>query len=342
MTAGRKSTTRAPVEKPAIDHELVGRETAAFPQLAALEQTAQANALELAEKLGYEGALTVPGLEDEIRFYQQRSVEAMLELGKRLSLLKEITIHGGFIESLDRLGIDRFMATRFISATAKFSNVRSSAHLLALPGMNKSKILELLVLDNGEIEALAEGESVLGLTLDDIDCMSVSEMKTAIRKAKREQEEEKATQAEMIRRRDERINTLEEENARLTSAPKTPAMIEEEQIAAVSAQSQLVVREVEAGLRGQLVKLENLFADGVLPNHVRLAQQQAITQIIQAARVLAGDFGITLKVEDQAPQELLWLTQSKELFGDDYDQGKGKPLGDPDGHQIGDTGSSEA
>lgn len=113
-----------------------------------------------------------------------------------------------------------------------------------------------------------------------------------------------------------RINSLEDENARLTSIPKTPAMIEEEQIGAVMAQSQLVVREVEAGLRGQLAKLERLFEDGVLPNHVRLAQQQAVTQILQAARVLAGDFGITLKLEDQEPQQLLWLKNAETLFGD--------------------------
>ena len=41
----------------------------------------------LALSLGYEGALTVGALEDEIRFYQRRSVEDVLELGKRLLLL---------------------------------------------------------------------------------------------------------------------------------------------------------------------------------------------------------------------------------------------------------------
>lgn len=286
-----------------------------LPQLAAHLRETQANAVALAQQLGYEGALTVPGLEDEIRFYQRRSMEAVLELGKRLLLLKQVSEHGEFIPSLERLGIGRSLANKLMAATWKFANADSNP-LLALPGLTQTKFLELAILDYGEIEALADGESVLGLTLDDIDCMSVSEMKTAIRKAKREQEEEKAAQEEIKRRRDERVNALEEEVARLTSIPKTPAMIEEEQIGHVMAQSQLVVREIEAGLRGQLAKLERLFDDGVQPNHVRLAQQQAVTQILQAARVLAGDFGITLKLEDQEPQQLLWLKNAETLFGD--------------------------
>lgn len=337
MNAGRKPTSGTGIAKPELNHELIASETAALPQLAAHLRETQANAVALAEQLGYEGALTVPGLEDEIRFYQRRSVEAVLELGKRLSLLKTLAAHGEFIESLNRLGIERTMAHRFISATKRFSNVATSQHLADLPGMNKSKLLELLVLDDGEIEALGAGETVLGLELDDIDCMSVSELRTAIRKAKREQEEEKAKQTEIVRRRDERINAQEEEIARLTSIPKTPAMIEEEQIGAVMAQSQLVVREVEAGLRGQLAKLENLFADGLLPNHVRLAQQQAITQIIQAARVLAGDFGVTLKLEDSEPQELLWLTQAETLFGAESSAPGG--FGNPDGTPIANEGA---
>ncbi len=311
MSAGRKATTATPMNKPVIEH--VGDD--ALPQLAEHLRATQANAVALAEQLGYEGALTVPGLEDEIRFYQRRSMEAVLELGKRLLLLKQVSDHGEFMPSIERLGIGQSLANKLMAATWKFVNSDSNP-ILALPGLTQTKFLELAILDDGEIEALADGESVLGLTLDDIDCMSVSEMKTAIRKAKREQEEEKAAQEEIKRRRDERVNALEEEVARLTSIPKTPAMIEEEQIGNVMAQSQLVVREIEAGLRGQLTKLERLFDDGVLPNHVRLAQQQAVTQILQAARVLAGDFGITLKLEDQEPQQLLWLKNAETLFGD--------------------------
>lgn len=50
----------------------------------------------LATQLGYDGALTVGALEDEIRFYQMRTVEACMELGKRLLILKDKIAHMAF------------------------------------------------------------------------------------------------------------------------------------------------------------------------------------------------------------------------------------------------------
>ena len=73
----------------------------------------------LAEQIGYDGSLTVGALEDGIRFYQRRSVEALLEVGKRLLLLKEITPHGEFSERVDMLGISDRTARRFMQAAAK-------------------------------------------------------------------------------------------------------------------------------------------------------------------------------------------------------------------------------
>jgi hypothetical protein len=54
--------------------------------------------------MGYEGTLTVGALEDEIRFYQRRTVEAILETGKRLNVLKELTPHGEFQKRVEMLG----------------------------------------------------------------------------------------------------------------------------------------------------------------------------------------------------------------------------------------------
>lgn len=311
---GRKAIETELPEKPAIEGELV---IGAFAAQVKADIEAKENAVALAKQLNYDGALTIGGLEEEIKFYQRRSVEAVLETGKRLLLLKEITGHGLFSERLEALGIADRMAQKLMMATLKFSNTPSTA-LLNLPNINQGKLLELLVLDDGEVEALSNGDTVRGIKLDDIDCLSVSELRASLRKAKREQDEEKAAQAEMTRRRDARINKLEEENARLTATPKperTAAMEEEERLRFVTDHSLMLVREIEVGLRSHFALLEKLFPEGLPPNHVRLAQQQAVSQVIQAARVLAGDYGITLKLEDSTPQELMWLTQGEELFG---------------------------
>jgi hypothetical protein len=311
---GRTAIETPAQDKPAIDGELLARDMAT--QIASIT-AGHDNAVALAKQLNYEGALTVGGLEEEIKFYQRRSVEAVLETGKRLLLLKEITEHGGFMASLEGLGISQGLANKFMSATVKFSN-SSTSTILTLPNINHSKLLELMVLDEGEIEALAEGNTVRGLKLDDVDCMSVSELRTALRKAKREQDEEAATRAEMLRRRDERINRLEEENARLTAEPKpprTPAMEEEERLRFMTDHGLMLVREIEVGLRSHFALIDKLFPEGVRPNHVQLAQQQAVSQVIQAARVLAGDYGILLQQADIERPDLLWLTQSEQIFG---------------------------
>lgn len=187
-TRGRKPMEPA-INSTEVHEELISADLAQIDQLPALEARIQENALALAKELAYDGALTVESLEEEIKFYQRRSVEAVLEMGKRLLLLKEVTGHGGFIESIDRLSIDYTMAKRVMSATAKFSN-GASTHLLKLPGLNQTKLLELLVLDDGEIEALNTGEEIRGITLDDVDCMSVSELRRALRKEKAEREAE--------------------------------------------------------------------------------------------------------------------------------------------------------
>lgn len=170
------------------------------------------NAHALAEQLGYEGSLTVGALEDEIRFYQRRSVEAVLELGKRLLILKELTPHGEFAKRIDLLNIGERMAQKFMAATLKFSKANSNS-LLQAAG-TQTKMLELLVLDDGEIDALQRGESVRGLTLDEIETMSVSELKSALREAKEDIEAKERILSEKNAKIDDLVAKTEKKRKR--------------------------------------------------------------------------------------------------------------------------------
>ncbi len=169
----------------------------------------------LATQLGYDGTLTVGALEDEIRFYQRRTVEACLELGKRLILLKEMTPHGEFKQRTDMLNINERAARRFMSAALKFSKTDNSTVLKAAG--NQSKLLELLVLDDEEIAELSNGGSVNDITLDDIDRMTSSELRKKIREIKADKE---ATDL-LLQKKDQKINELDSE---LTKA-KSPVQI---------------------------------------------------------------------------------------------------------------------
>ena len=94
----RTATKTAVVAEVVADTDLPGLPTAvaAANQLAVMQTKQEAAAQAIATEIGYEGTLTIGALEDEIRFYQRRTVESLLELGKRLLVLRELTPHGEF------------------------------------------------------------------------------------------------------------------------------------------------------------------------------------------------------------------------------------------------------
>lgn len=187
--------------------------------LAAMENEAGENAVAVARQMGYDGTLTVGGLEDEIRFYQRRTAEACLELGKRLLILKELTPHGEFTQRVELLGIGYQSAKKFMAATMKLSKRVSNTFLEAT---TQTKMLELLVLDDGEIDALEQGDTVRGLTLDSIEMMSVSELKKALREAK----DNAAAKDQVIRGKTEQLDKQTEQIALLEHRQRTATVDE--------------------------------------------------------------------------------------------------------------------
>lgn len=136
---------------------------------------AEKRSRELAHELGYQGSLSVGSLEDEIRFYQRRTVEACLETGKRLLLLKEVAPHGEFVQRVELLGFSTRSAQRFMQAAAKTAKSANLA-LLSTQVKNASAFLELVTHDDDVLESLTG--------LDDVDRMSASELRAALRQAK--------------------------------------------------------------------------------------------------------------------------------------------------------------
>ncbi|MDO5650529.1 MAG: DUF3102 domain-containing protein [Moraxella sp.] len=159
-----------------------------------------ANVVRLAEDYHYQGELTVGALEDRIRFYQGRTVEAVLEMGKCLLILKEMCPHGDFAKRIELLGFSPRMAQKFMQVTLK---VKSEFNSLIAKVDSQTKLLELITLDDDQLEALNSGESVGGITLDDIDTMSVSELKKALKQAHAENDAKDEVLATKNRKIDE-------------------------------------------------------------------------------------------------------------------------------------------
>ena len=166
--------TTAPAELMPADQQ-AEQQLVTLQDNAIVQHEAELNAL--AHSLGYQGSLTVGGLEDEIRFYQRRSVEALLECGKRLVLLKKITAHGEFEDRVEMLGFSVRTARRFMQAAAK---ITKSANLAVLSTQVKSAsaFLELVTHDDDVLENLAD--------MDAVEKMSASQLRTALRESREE------------------------------------------------------------------------------------------------------------------------------------------------------------
>nr|WP_252363625.1 hypothetical protein [Escherichia coli] len=110
--------------------------------------------------------------------------------------------------------------------------------------MGKTKLYELMVLDDEELDALADGGTVAGATLDDIDRMTSRELKAALREAR----ETNAAQQQVLAGKDEKINELAtklEKKSRLQPPPPDEELKKlraEVTALAVEAESAIAVR----------------------------------------------------------------------------------------------------
>lgn len=192
-----KKIDALPIEGDTLSQERLDQAGAAAQELNALQVIANDNARAVALQVGYEGSMAVDALVDEIRFYQRQTVEACLQLGRRLLVLKEFSQIGKiFEERLDELGISKSSAYRFMGAALKTAK---SANLSLLSGQVKSvsAFLELVTHDDDVIENLAE--------MDDIERMSASELRAKCRELKAEHT---ATE-EVLAKRNAQIDKLE-------------------------------------------------------------------------------------------------------------------------------------
>src|SRR5690554_3872644 len=178
------------------------------------------NTQALATQLNYDGSLNPDALETGIRDSQARVTMELFHIGARLLLLKEQCAHGDFMERTERLGLSPRVSQQIMQVTLKFSNTNSNSHLQKI---GKTKLLELLILDNDEIKELSEEGSVRGIKLDDVDRMSVRELRKQLRDAKAQTVGTQKLLAEKNQRIDELHTQI---NADKTNKPElvTPSM----------------------------------------------------------------------------------------------------------------------
>ena len=182
---------------------------------------------------------------NETRFCMAQSAEAMLEAGKRLVVLKEHEGHGEFTTIVEtQLGIDKRIAQKMMGAACKFLSPKLQGKNHQLLTLGKSKLYELMLEEDDDLEALADGGTVAGLELDDIDTMSTRELRKALRKSREDSEAKESVIADKNKKLDE----LATKSKKLKSIPP------DEESKQMRSEASDQCFQVEALIRAQLTE----------------------------------------------------------------------------------------
>lgn len=242
-------------------------------------------------------------IENETRFYLAQSAEAMLEAGKRLLLLKEHELHGDFTESLERIGINPRTGRALIQASVKFGNSKRQA----LAVLGKTKLLELVTESDEDLDELADGGTIAGLHLDEIDRMTTRELKAALREAKAKAKEDGEISERILADKDKKINELD---AKLT---RREAMPEAEKHAELEKQLSDATQRTLGQTLDLLKAISDIYTDDTTPDHLRGACYHSLMRI----RSRLQDIELDYNVND--------LAMGGEVL-DDIDPTTGKPV----------------
>ncbi|TVO70874.1 DUF3102 domain-containing protein [Sedimenticola selenatireducens] len=215
----RKATTKVPADpKEAVDAQALQEATAVFDEnnkrLALIDS-------QFGDGLPYDFGRLI----HETQFYLQQSAEAMLEAGKRLIMLKEHEPQGEFQNALTLIGLAPRAAQKMMQAAVKYTGPKSK-----LASLGKTKLLELMVEDDEELEQLAEGGTLAGMTLDEIDRMTKAELREHLRKEKEKREQDNDVHEKLLTQKDAKINELDKQLHGGRNLPSWPELVSETQI----------------------------------------------------------------------------------------------------------------
>lgn len=201
----RTSKARAPevLDAPGatIDHEALDQ--------AGQAMTAQAARISVIDQqYGIDAQYNLDAYIARIRRNVAETAERLIEMGLLLIQIREREAQGTFHTALDQIGIGVRFAQRAMQTAAKLHDLPN------LQRLGVSKVLELVSEDDEVLAELDNGGTLAGKTFDELDRMSVRELKNTLRAERQERVDEKQTDEDIIRAKDERINKLTRDKRR--------------------------------------------------------------------------------------------------------------------------------
>ena len=231
----------------------------------------------------------------------RQTMEGMFLLGRALIILKEHTEYRRFSAIVkEEFGIGHSETARLIAATQRFATPQMQKAQAKLMDLGKSKLLELLVEEDVTLIELADGGEANGMTFDDVDRMTVRELRHSLRAARDDTDAARKVSAD----KDVKINRLTEqlEKQKSTAAQAKPADVAED--------LKLQLASMTVGIESQISRYRDLFA-ALLENAAASGQDHTpvmvgcLNQIIRDCEALREQFVLPQEAPTDARPE--WL-----------------------------------
>lgn len=298
----RAKSRPVPAETEGINTEaaaqLLAQGRAAARELAVIDGERLARAKEAADLVGYSGVLTPEVAESLVSSGLQRTAEGVWLMGAGLLMLKELTEHGEFGRRVEALGLNLETAKRRMVAVRKFSkSVAGDTFRNAVS--SASKLLELASLDQDEINHLADGGAINGVTLDKVETMTRRELREALREREAELEHANAKRDAQSKR----IDKLEAERRRYNKLPPAEQLQEMQRCALAMMND--IRGGIAGGLRSAVAEIGNHGEERGLHD---LFLGGLVAQIRHELDQLVQDFGLPDVAPGQLPD---WLADDQ-------------------------------
>lgn len=248
----------------------------------------------LARELNYQGSTDQGALENSARDAIKRIGMGVFELGGYLLMLREGCVHGQFLPTLERLNLAPRAAQQYMGVAKRFANAKSIAHLM---DTGIAKLVELIALDDGQLDELADMGQTGELALDDVASMSVKELRLAVRKERAEAAKQKS-QVERLTS----VNTELHEEARLVKRLPTDAALKKIKAESMDIQAE-TIGLVRGGLRQALGRLNDA-PDDASKEAFMAGLLGAVYMELDALR---DEFNLPLAVADATPEWERWV-----------------------------------
>lgn len=147
--------------------------------------------------------------ERRLTVMRQEIGQRLLEVGLMLLQIKEREPIGQFKAVIESTGYTERFAYRAIQVARRFGADPLRRQLADKLGMGK--VLALLTEEDEDLDALAQGGELHGLTADEFARMTKRELIELLKREREEAEQEREATDEVMRKKDERINKLAKE-----------------------------------------------------------------------------------------------------------------------------------